>query len=142
MRRYLVVANQTAGGPELRRAVAECMAQGACAFHLVVPATHPRQMATFSEGTAHGIAHKRLLDAIEQLRATGAEVDGWVGDASPYLAIADALREHPIDEIILSTFHQTLSRWLRMDVASRVQRDFGTPVRVVESVRVSERATH
>lgn len=140
MRRYLVVANQTATGPELRRAIAECMSEGECEFHLVVPATAPRDMATWTEGTAHGVAHRRLLEAIEQLRVAGANVDGWVGDASPYLAIADALRDRTVDEVILSTFHQTLSRWLRMDVASRVQRDFGVPVRVVESMRSPVRA--
>jgi hypothetical protein len=108
----------------------------------VVPATHPRDFAQWIEGTAHGIAHRRLIAAIESLQAAAATIDGWVGDASPYLAIADALRDHPVDEVILSTFHQTVSRWLHMDVASRVERVFGVPVRVVESERVPARAPH
>ena len=53
---------------------------------------------------------------------------GAVGDASPMLAIADALREQAFDEVILSTFPPSISRWVKLDLPQRVKRRFGLPV--------------
>ena len=39
MRTILIVANETLASSNLRRAVAERIAAGACRFHVVVPAT-------------------------------------------------------------------------------------------------------
>ena len=39
MRRVLVVANQTIGGPELRRELERRVQAGECSFHVVVPNT-------------------------------------------------------------------------------------------------------
>jgi hypothetical protein len=136
MKRYLVVANQTAAGPALQHAIRECIAAGECTFTLVVPATHPRDHLAWTEGTAYGLARRRLQDTIERLRAIGATIDGWVGDENCYRAIADGLEEHGFDEVILSTFSQDRSRWLRQDVASRIRQDYDVAVRVVESDRV------
>ena len=43
VRRYLVVANQTLGGPKLADKLWECMSAGPCRFYLVVPATPTSQ---------------------------------------------------------------------------------------------------
>lgn len=141
MKRYLVVANQTAAGPALMHTVAECIRQGECSFTLVVPATHPRDQITWSEGTAHGLARRRLEDSIEQFRSSGADVEGWVGDENPYQAIMDAVADRTFDEIIVSTFPRGISRWLRMDLVSRVRAHVDIPVRVVESDRVPIQAS-
>lgn len=141
MRRYLVVANQTAAGPALQDAITRLRSRGACSFTLVVPATHPRDQLAWTEGTAYGLARRRLQDALDALRATGAEVDGWVGDADPYRAISDAMLERAFDEVILSTFPQSHSRWRRMDVARRVEEGFRIRVTVVESERLPIRST-
>ncbi len=133
MRRYLVVANQTLAAGQLERRVRECLATGPCAFHIVVPATPPREHLTWVEGDARAIARERLDRALAWFRALGAEVDGTVGDARPLLAIGDALREEPFDEIILSTLPAGASRWLRMDLPSRAEAAFGLPVSHVVS---------
>jgi hypothetical protein len=39
MRRYLIVANQTLGGDELRQAIGDYMAAGPSEFYVLVPAT-------------------------------------------------------------------------------------------------------
>jgi hypothetical protein len=52
MRRYLVVANQTLGGGHLVGKVRECLQDGPCGFHIVVPATPPRDHWTYTEGEA------------------------------------------------------------------------------------------
>ena len=128
MRRYLVVANQTLAADQLERRVRECLAAGPCAFFIVVPATPPKEHLTWVEGDAVAIARERLDRSLAWFRALGAEVDGTVGDARPILAIGDALRERRFDEIVLSTLPAGVSRWLRMDLPSRVRAEFDIPV--------------
>ncbi|HET9724065.1 MAG TPA: hypothetical protein VFR44_09520 [Actinomycetota bacterium] len=133
MRRYLVVANQTLAAGQLERSVRGCMAAGPCRFHIVVPATPPKDHLTWVEGDAMAIARERLDRALEWFHEIGAEVHGTVGDARPLLAIGDALRDQPFDEIILSTLPAGVSRWLRMDLPSRVRAAFDLPVSHVVS---------
>lgn len=128
MRRYLVVANQTLGADQLYEKVRECMGAGPCSFRIVVPATPPSDHLTWTEGEASGLAADRLERALAWFGELGAEVDGQVGDASPILAIRDALRDDMFDEIILSTLPPGISRWLRIDLPSRVRAEFGLPV--------------
>jgi cell pole-organizing protein PopZ len=131
VRRYLVVANQTLGGEPLADAVKACLAAGPASFHVVVPATQPRDHAVWTEGEARALAQRRLEAALDRFRTLGAEVDGEVGDERPLEAIADAVREREFDEIILSTLPPGLSRWLRQDLPHRVERQFDLPVRHV-----------
>lgn len=80
---------------------------------------------------ADEIALRHLDAALSRLRSEGIEITGWVGDASPMLAIADALLIGPYDEIILSTLTPGVSRWLKQDLPRRVERRFGIPLTVV-----------
>jgi GABA permease len=132
-RRVLVVANQTACGDELLEAVRARMVAGPCEFTLLVPATHPQDHATWTEGDARAIALRRMDAAIVRFGEIGAAVDGVVGDASPVRAIDDVLLENPHDEIILSTLPPGVSRWLRLDLPQRVGQRFGLPVTTIIS---------
>ncbi len=128
MRHYLVVANQTLGGEHLMGKVRECLAAGPSTFHVVVPATPPREHFTWAEGEARAVAQDRLTRALDRFRELGAEAGGEVGDADPVQAIGDALRAGHFDEIILSTLPQGPSRWLRRDEPHRVTAAFSLPV--------------
>lgn len=128
MARYLVVANQTLAGEHLIREVRARMASGPSRFHIVVPATPSDEHLTWTEGEATAIAQGRLDRALASFRQLGAEADGEVGDGNPILAIEDALRGEQFDEIILSTLPPGLSRWLKLDLPSRVGGRFGLPV--------------
>jgi hypothetical protein len=131
MRRFLVVANQTLGGEHLVDEVRGCLAGGACHFHIVVPATEPKDHAVTSEGEARAMAQVRLDAALARFRELGAEADGEVGDERPMDAIRDALMDREFDGIVLSTLPQGVSRWLGQDLPHRVERAFGIPVRHV-----------
>jgi hypothetical protein len=133
MRRYLVVANQTLGGEPLIERVRRCIAEGPCRFHIVVPATPRGELLTWTEGKSTAIAQQRLDDALARFRELGAEADGAVGDKNPILAIEDALRHTEFDEIILSTLPPGVSRWLKLDLPSRVAGRFDIPVTHVVS---------
>lgn len=131
MRSYLVVANQTLGGPELLDLVREAMREQDCEFHIVVPATPIPHGGTWTEQEAVAVAQRRLYAAIERFSSIEATVTGEVGDGSPMQAIRDALRDRIVDEVILSTLPPGISRWLKMDLPARVERGFGLPVTVV-----------
>lgn len=128
MPRYLVVANQTLGGEHLLEKIRECLSAGPSSFHIVVPATPPREHLTWTDGEAQELAKSRLDRALEQFRELGAEADGEIGDADPVQAIGDALRADQFDEIILSTLPPGPSRWLRRDVLHRVSAATDLPV--------------
>lgn len=128
MRRYLLVANQTLGGYHLVVKVRECMALGECSFHVVVPATRPKEHLTWTRGEARALAQRRLEQALSRFGGLGAQVDGEVGDENPMQVIAEALRGGEFDEVLLSTLPPGPSRWLQMDLPHRVERTFSVPV--------------
>lgn len=135
IRRVLIVANRTAATEKLLEAVRQRAQAGPATFHLLVPAT-PRGLHRVVDPEVAGReeAAAQLELALEHLReAAGADVSGHVGDADPMAAISDTLHEHEIDEIIISTLPRRLSRWMRLDLPSKV-RGLGRPVTHVEAV--------
>lgn len=130
-KRVLVVANQTSAGRSLRREILRRVKQGPHAFTLVVPATAPKDHLVSTDDEAEETARRHLEAALGALQAEGVDIDGHVGDASPVLAVADALLADSYEEIILSTLPPGMSRWLRQDLPMRVERRFGLPLTVV-----------
>jgi hypothetical protein len=128
VRRYLVVANQTLMSEELRAAVRERLGDPPCRFHVVVPATPPREHLAWTEGAARVIARERLEEALAWLHAEGAISTGSIGDADPVLAILDALPRDDFDEIVVSTLPPGMSRWIRQDLPHRLARRTDIPV--------------
>jgi hypothetical protein len=64
--------------------------------------------------------------------AAGGKVEGIVGDHEPLAAIQDAVNLRGFDEIILSTLPARVSRWLKLDLPSKVT-GLGLPVTHVEA---------
>jgi len=128
MRGYLVVANQTLGDDHLLERVRSHAASDECSFHIVVPATPSGDHLTWTMGQARAEANARLQSAIDAFRSDGLEVTGEVGDASPMLAVRDAMRHCRFDAIIVSTLPPGASRWLRQDLPNRMRRAFHVPV--------------
>jgi GABA permease len=125
---YLIVANQTVGGTELLDKVNELAASEPCEFYLVVPATAPKEHLTWTEGEARTIAARRLEEGLARLRGAGVTVDGEVGDASPNLAVDDALRHRTVDGVIVCTLPIGMSRWLKLSLPDRIERKHKVPV--------------
>jgi hypothetical protein len=80
------------------------------------------------EDLGRALARAHLREALERLRALGADAAGEVGVADPLEAVAVVLRRHEFDEVILSTLPERRSRWLAMDLPSRIQRTHKLPV--------------
>ncbi len=127
--RVLVVANRTATDQILLEAIRRRAARAPVDFHLLVPAT-PQGLHRVVDPEVAGLedAERRLQDALPIIaEAAGQPVTGHVGDANPLAAITDALHLQGYDEIILSTLPRRLSRWLRLDLPSKV-RALGLPM--------------
>jgi hypothetical protein len=131
MRRYLVVAHQTLGSTELLEAMRDRLAEGPCTFHLVVPEYHGGSGLTWTEGKVRAEAERQLEEARLRFTAEGIPVTGEVGDASPVEAVQSVLSREgqgSFDAIIVSTLPHGVSKWLRLDAPSRIQRHSELPV--------------
>ena len=129
-RRYLVVANQTLGGPNLGQKLYELAQAGPVAFHIMVPCTPPPgSWARWTEEQAAQQARERLDLTMQFAKHISESVTGSLGDIDPALAAQDAVHQHgPFDEVIVATHPPGLSRWLKLDVLSRVRGATGLPV--------------
>jgi hypothetical protein len=125
--RVLVVASRTADSEELLAALVERQKQGSISVTLVAPARwepsdpHDTEQAT----------RRRLRSATERLREAGIEAEGVLGNADPYWAVEQIWDPERFDEVIVCTLPERLSRWLRLDLPSRVKRLTGREVRHV-----------
>jgi hypothetical protein len=124
----LVVANETLGGRSLIEAVRKRVAEGEVRFVLVVPQSRPRAGLVVYDDAVFDAAQTRVDLALRFVHAEGIQAVGEVGDPDPYTATIDAVREYQPDEIIISTYPETRSGWLRRDLIDRVRDASGVPV--------------
>lgn len=128
MKTVLVVANETLGGRALIEAVRKRVEEGDVRFVLCVPRTRPRAGLVIYDDAVFDAAQARVDLALEFVRAEGISALGEVGDPDPYTATIDAVHEYRPDEIIISTYPETRSGWLRRDLIDRVRDASGVPV--------------
>jgi hypothetical protein len=126
-RRVLVVSNETVQAEILRDTIA---AHGHAIEALVVAPALNRRLRhwTSDEDRARREAGARLAGCLATLTDAGVPVDGWVGDADPLLAIADALAVFPADELLIATHPEERSNWLAHDLVARACARFSLPV--------------
>jgi hypothetical protein len=117
----LVVANRTALSIGLEAVLRARVESGPASFTLLVPLGRTRD----SEQTARNMA-ARLCEA-------GFEVQGRAGDTDPLLAVLEVWSPAEFDEIIVSTLPASTSRWMRVDLMRRIERQTGALVRHVEA---------
>jgi hypothetical protein len=123
----LVVANETLGGKELLDAVQE-RADSDTRFILCVPQNKPRAGLVIYDDAVFDAAQVRLDLALDVVHGMGIRAIGEVGDPEPFTAALDAVREFAPQEIIISTYPETRSGWLRRDLIERVRDATGLPV--------------
>ena len=161
MDEYLVVVNQTLGGEKLERTVRERIERGDSSFYVLVPVTLPPDESGWSGGfvpyegmsgvearawfeqdgehrrktmeEARSLAERRLAKMTRAIEGAGARAEGAVCDADPIEAVKEQVAEHSYSEVIVSTLPGRLSRWLRLDLPSRVARASRAPVTTIEA---------
>ncbi len=136
--RILIVANRTAATQRLLDAVRSRADQAPADFHLMMPAT-PQGLhrVVDPEDSGRDEAQARLASALPLLsQAAGSPVTGEVGNHDPLGAVHDALNAARYDEIIISTLPKRVSRWLKLDLPSKLA-GFGLPVTLVSPDRAA-----
>jgi hypothetical protein len=130
--RVLVVAHKTAATKPLLDAVRERARRGPCVFTLLVPnAAHGLHKVVDPEDQGAEAAGAVITHAVPLLEeAAGTHVDGIVGAPDPVVAVHDAINLRGFDEVIVSTLPTTLSRWLKLDLPSKISGS-GLPVTTV-----------
>lgn len=122
--RTLVVANQTVGGRDLIEKLEELAEEGPRRFIVICP-----QPEEGGEGAAAG----RLAQTLKVLEDEGIEAIGQVAHPDPFTAVQNALRFFGIDEVVISTFPEARSGWMRADLIERVRQSTDKPVHHVMS---------
>lgn len=122
----LAVANRTGTGDELLGALkakveADDQKARGRLFIVLVPQEG-------GDGQAARRARTRLKLILNRLHGAGLFAAGMIGDPDPYTAITNALQYFRVDDIVISTFAETKSGWLREDLVERVRNSTGKPV--------------
>ena len=131
MAKILVLANETIGGKALLDAIQERHDQGDAKFVVVVPRTRPKYGNVIYDEAVRSSAQVRVDLALAFARQAGMDAQGEVGDEDPFNAAMDAVAEHRVNEIIVSTHPSTSSGWLRRDLPERIGQATGLPVKHV-----------
>jgi len=128
--RLLVVANETVGGDVLLAEIRN-RCRGRDAEILVVT---PALTASRAEHWASDVdeamerARQRMELSLIEIERLGIRAKGEIGDSDPNVAIEDALRLFPADEIVISTHPPERSRWLERGVVSRAREEIDLPI--------------
>jgi hypothetical protein len=120
VKRTLVVANETMDSRPLLDALKRKASEEPRRFIVIAP-----QSSEDGEGDE---AHERLARTLRELSDAGLPAVGQVEHHDPYTAIQNALQFYAPDDIVISTFPETRSGWLRADLIGRVQASTGKTV--------------
>lgn len=142
--RLLVVANETVGGAALREEIrSRCWGRD-CEILVVTPALTASRAAHWASDVDEAIeeARQRTEASLSAIGELGLKARGEVGDSDPNVAIEDALRGFPADEILISTHPPERSGWLERGVVERARERVDLPIAHVvvdlEAERVSK----
>jgi hypothetical protein len=117
----LVIANQTVGEQALLDRLKALSEEKDHLFIVLVPQ---------ADGQGHAVreARDRLRRTLQSLRDAGLLAAGMIGPPDPYDATMTALQSFRVDDIVVSTFPETKSGWLRADLIERLRSATGKNV--------------
>jgi hypothetical protein len=130
VKRTLVVANQTVGGRELIEHLKRKAEGEPRGFIVICPQSGDEESGNGGGGSE---APERLAQTLSELQDAGLEAVGQVAHSDPYTAVQNALQFYAPDDIVISTFPETRSGWLRSDLIGRIKDSTGKPVEHVIS---------
>ncbi len=142
VRRYLIVANQTLATAGLQELVNDKLASSAAEFHVLVPQADPTVSVDLSgvispnmpdrvlarHDLAVAEAEQRLASFKRTFANLGPSLTTEVAAGDPVAAIRRIMERSSFDEIIISTLPVGISRWLKIDLPTRIERAFNLPL--------------
>lgn len=128
--RLLVVANETVEGEALLAEIRERCRNHNCEILVVTPALAGSRASHWASDIDEAIelARQRMELSLIAIEGLGLRVRGEIGDSDPNVAIEDALRVFPADEIVISTHPPERSRWLEHGVVERARNEIDLPI--------------
>jgi hypothetical protein len=129
----LVVANQTAESEELVSRLKEKAEESEDPDLFIV--VMPQGSAA---GEAAREARRHLNQTLELLRSEGLFSAGMIGPPEPYDAAMNALETFHVTEVVVSTFPEARSAWLRGGLIERLRESTSLPVEHVMSEEKAE----
>jgi hypothetical protein len=133
MTRYVVVANRTLGAGALSDRIDELLASGASHFHLVVPVTNGQAGLARDQESSRTRALTRLHRELSRLRERGIDASGEVVTGDIVERVREVTDEHHVDAVLVSTLPPRISRWLRLDLVTRLTKAVHVPVQQIEA---------
>jgi hypothetical protein len=132
--RIVVLANEVIGDQALVREVVRHVEGRPTQIRIVAPALvkSPLDLAAGDVDDEIDDARRRLEASIATFGQSGIEATGDVGEADPVLALEDALRLFPADEVIVVAHPRERATWLEENVVERARREVGVPFTVIE----------
>jgi GABA permease len=128
--RVLVVANETVGGGALLEEVRNRCRGRDSEILVITPALVGSRAAHWASDVDEAIelARQRMELSLIEIGRLGLKARGEIGDSDPNVAIEDALRVFPADEIVISTHAPERSRWLERGVVERAREEIDLPI--------------
>jgi GABA permease len=128
--RLLVVANETVEGRALLDEIRDRSRNRDCEVLVVTPALAASRASHWASDIDEAIelARQRMELSLIAIRELGLKAKGEIGDSDPNVAIEDALRVFPADEIVISTHPPQRSRWLEHGVVDRARAQIDLPI--------------
>jgi GABA permease len=129
--RLLVVANETVGGEALLEEIGRRCEGSDCEILVITPALAASRADHWASDIDEAIvlARQRMeLSVLEIRQRLDRSAQGEIGDSDPNVAIADALRIFPADEVVISTHPPHSSRWLESGVVDRAREEIDLPI--------------
>ncbi|HMJ72465.1 MAG TPA: hypothetical protein VK471_03755 [Solirubrobacterales bacterium] len=128
--RLLVVANETVEGGALLEEIRQRCRSRDCEILVVTPALARSRASHWASDIdeAMELARQRMELSLIAINGLGLRARGEIGDSDPNVAIEDALRVFPADEIVISTHPPDRSRWLENGVVERARNEIDLPI--------------
>lgn len=128
--RLLVVANETVGGDALLEEIGDRCRNRSCEILVITPALAISRASHWASDVdeAMELARQRMELSLIAIGELGLKARGEVGDSDPNVAIEDALRAFPADEIVISTHPLHRSRWLEHGVVEQAREQIDLPI--------------
>ena len=147
VRRVLVVANKTLAGAKLQALVREYIDGRPTEFHVLVPQPSPtavyvdpatgltdpatQRAHVENRAIARAEAEERLATFRQLFDDMETTMTGEVALGDPVVATSRVMQRSTFDEIVVSTNPPGLSRWLKLDLPTRLERAFEVPVTTI-----------
>lgn len=127
-RKILALVSEPVSGHALREAIGDERAEGAEVL-VVAPALNSRWRHWLSDPD-RAIARAEAVqeETVDRMGEDGVDAVGDTGESDPLLAIQDALRTFPADEIVLFIHPSGERSWLEQGVLEEARERFDVPV--------------